>query len=99
MNLCTLQPALALLTSSARLIPQHCVCVCVCVCLQRGIIGSMMKEVNLLGNQIGREIDHMSHKINEAVYTSSTAPALVRLPLSLWLTLSPSPLSFILRMG
>ena len=55
-----------------------------------------MKEVNLLGNQIGREIDYMSNKINEAVYTSSTAPALVRLPHSLWLTLSPS-LSFSLR--
>jgi hypothetical protein len=36
-----------------------------------------MKEVNLVGNQIGKEIDYMGKKINETVDSSYSHPLLV----------------------
>lgn len=41
-----------------------------------GFFGSMMKEMNKVGNQIGKEIDYMGKKINDAVDTSASCPLL-----------------------
>ncbi|KAL8573852.1 hypothetical protein ACOMHN_029300 [Nucella lapillus] len=41
-----------------------------------GFFGSMMKEMNKVGNQIGKEIDYMGNKINEAADTSASGPVL-----------------------
>lgn len=43
---------------------------------QRGLLGSLMNEVSLIGNQIGREIDYVGNKINDTVDTSASAPSL-----------------------
>ncbi|KAK7105896.1 uncharacterized protein [Littorina saxatilis] len=41
-----------------------------------GFFSSVMKEVNSVGKQLGKEIDYLGNKINEAVDTSRTAPLL-----------------------
>ncbi|XP_076458038.1 uncharacterized protein LOC143291774 [Babylonia areolata] len=45
----------------------------------RGFFGSLMKDLNSVGNQIGKEIDYLGNKINDAVDTNASNPLLAML--------------------